>query len=390
MDLPASYYGKVNNRNPVVLTFERDMNSFITLMRRSASSTSRNNDCHAKGMKIQMDIWKKYKHRLPWKLYQERMLQIADFLFGIKFYQLALWQGYSLNLLQFNSAAVRITDITDVKHFMAYFFPEGFDTDQDTFAMKIRAMHGCALCIFELEKRHSVLSQKGLCKLLDVLNFLRIMMQAVQQHEHLCWQLYNGSLHIYTICRYLMTKSCSAQALEYLLWASISLELSLPLMTAQYLPWIVTLYCAVCHCYYDNKAAVQAEVKHKFARRALGKINELAKLEQQSDVPVPRETQRAYKEASIKARDSSTQKIQFILLIFFLNRTIKIIYKDTYRTWQNFIVTFYPKLASMMFKRSAFEARRRTKTSFRHKTKSTLKDIPNVKRFSYQYQNIQC
>ncbi|KAI9542427.1 hypothetical protein NQZ68_020774 [Dissostichus eleginoides] len=206
-----------------------------------------------------MDIWKKYKHRLPWKLYQERMLQIADFLFGIKFYQLALWQGYSLNLLQFNSAAVRITDITDVKHFMAYFFPEGFDTDQDTFAMKIRAMHGCALCIFELEKRHSVLSQKGLCKLLDVLNFLRIMMQAVQQHEHLCWQLYNGSLHIYTICRYLMTKSCSAQALEYLLWASISLELSLPLMTAQYLPWIVTLYCAVCHCYYDNKAAVQAE-----------------------------------------------------------------------------------------------------------------------------------
>lgn len=52
------------------------------------------------------------------------------------------------------------------------------------------------------------------------------------------------------------------QALEYLLWASISLELSIPLMTAKYLPWIVTLYCAVCHCYYDNQAPVQAEVKH--------------------------------------------------------------------------------------------------------------------------------
>lgn len=51
------------------------------------------------------------------------------------------------------------------------------------------------------------------------------------------------------------------QALEYLLWASVSLELSIPLMTAKYLPWIVTLYCAVCHCYYDNKAAAQAEVK---------------------------------------------------------------------------------------------------------------------------------
>ena len=51
------------------------------------------------------------------------------------------------------------------------------------------------------------------------------------------------------------------QALEYLLWASISLELSVPLMTAKYLPSIVTLYCAVCHCYYDNQAEAQAEVK---------------------------------------------------------------------------------------------------------------------------------
>lgn len=51
------------------------------------------------------------------------------------------------------------------------------------------------------------------------------------------------------------------QALEYLLWASISSELSIPLMTTKYLPWIVTLYCAVCHCYYDSQAAVQAEVK---------------------------------------------------------------------------------------------------------------------------------
>ncbi|KAK5858469.1 hypothetical protein PBY51_002606 [Eleginops maclovinus] len=235
------------------------MNLFISLMKRAASSTSRDNDCHAKGMKILMDIWKKYKHRLPSKFYQERMLQMADFLFGIKLYQFALWQGYSLHLLQFNS--VRITDITDVKHFMACFFPEGFDTDQETFAMKIRAMQGCALCIFELEKRHCVLSQKGLRELLHVLNFLRIMMQAFQQHDHLCWLLYNGSLHIYTICRYLMTMNCSAQALEFLLWASISLELSIPLMTAKYLPWIVTLYCAVCQCYYDNKAAVKAEVK---------------------------------------------------------------------------------------------------------------------------------
>lgn len=50
------------------------------------------------------------------------------------------------------------------------------------------------------------------------------------------------------------------QALEYLLWASVSLELSVPIMTPEYLPWIVTLYCAVCRCYYDNQLPMQAEV----------------------------------------------------------------------------------------------------------------------------------
>ncbi|KAM9729701.1 cilia- and flagella-associated protein 54 [Menidia menidia] len=157
------------------------------------------------------------------------------------------------------------------------------------------------------------------------------MMQAFQQHDHFSWHIYEGSSHIYTICRYLMTMRCSAQALEYLLWASISLELSVTLMTAKYLPLIITLYCAVCHCYYDNQAEVQAE---EFARRALGKINELAKLEAQGEDPASRETQRAFREASIK-------------------------------------------LGALIFKRAAFETRRRSKHAFRVKTKNTLKDIPN-------------
>ncbi|XP_026184047.1 cilia- and flagella-associated protein 54 isoform X2 [Mastacembelus armatus] len=331
MDLPASYYGKLDRRNPVISAFERDINSFMTLMKRVFSSTRQNNnDSYAKGIKILVETWIKYKHRLPSKLYQEHILQIADFLFGMKLYQLALWHGYSLHLQQFSS--VKITDITDVDHFMVCFFPEGFDMDRDIFAMKVRAMQGCVLCIFEQEKRHSILSQKGLHKLLRVLNFIRIMMQAFQQHEHLCWQIYNGSLHMYTICRYLMTMNCSAQALEYLLWASISLELSIPLMTAKYLPWIVTLYCAVCNCYYDNQAAVQAE---DFARRAHEKISELEKWEQQSNVPATRRTQRAYKEAFIK-------------------------------------------LGAMMFKRAVFEGRRRNKPTLRVKTKSALKDMSNV------------
>ncbi|KAF3706510.1 Cilia- and flagella-associated protein 54 [Channa argus] len=111
-------------------------------MRRAASSTIQDNGSYAKGMKILVEIWIKYKPRLPSKLYQERILQTADILFEMK-------------------------------------------------------------------------------------------------------------------------------ALEYLLWASISLELSIPLMTAKYLPWLVTLYCAVCHCYYDNQATVQAELSAMMFKRAV-------------------------------------------------------------------------------------------------------------------------
>lgn len=39
---------------------------------------------HLWRIKILVEIWKKFKHRLPLKMYQEHMLQIADFLFGIK------------------------------------------------------------------------------------------------------------------------------------------------------------------------------------------------------------------------------------------------------------------------------------------------------------------
>ncbi|KAM4547577.1 cilia- and flagella-associated protein 54 [Fundulus diaphanus] len=325
MDLPATYYGPLDRKNPVLIGFKRETESFITLMKQITSTTSRDSSSFAKGIKSLVDMRKKYKHRLPERFYQEHLLQLGDILCGFKLYQLALWQGYSLYLLEWSS--VQITDITDVDHFMACYFPEGLDLDQGTVAMKCRAMLGCATCMFEEVKKCCTFSEKGLCKLLKVLNFIRIMMQAFQQHEHLFRHMYEGSLSIYNLCRYLMTMNRSEQALEYLLWASICLELSVPLMTARYLPLIATLYCSVCQCYSDNQTEEQAE---GFAKRALGKINELAKLEEPTDA-----TSKAYREASVK-------------------------------------------LAVFVFKGTVFDIKRRHVAMLRGKTKSTLKDIPNA------------
>ena len=50
------------------------------------------------------------------------------------------------------------------------------------------------------------------------------------------------------------------QALEYLLWASMCMESSVPLLSIRYLTWRATLYTAVCQCYCDCQAGVHGEV----------------------------------------------------------------------------------------------------------------------------------
>ncbi|PWA23023.1 hypothetical protein CCH79_00001892 [Gambusia affinis] len=328
MNLPATYYGELNEKNPVLAGFRRDTESFLKFMKRVTSTTKRDNSSYAKGIELLMKIRKEYKHRIPERFYQEHLLLVADILCEYKLYQLALWQGYGLSLQQLSS--VQITDITDVDHFMACFFPDGFELEKGTFTIKTRAMFGCAICIFEEEKKHNILSQKGLSILLKVLNFIRIMMQAFQQHEHLSWLIYNG-LQIRNVVWYASTRSAYVEtALEYLLWASISLELSIPLMTPRYLPLIVTLYCSVCQCFYDNHDELQAE---DFARRALGKVNDMASLEDEAECTNAL-TQKAYKTATLK-------------------------------------------LGVLVFKRTVFESRK-LKTTLRAKNKTTLKEIPNI------------
>lgn len=49
MDLPATHYGKVDQKNPVVAVFERDLKTFLTLMRRTTSGSSQDNSSYAKG-----------------------------------------------------------------------------------------------------------------------------------------------------------------------------------------------------------------------------------------------------------------------------------------------------------------------------------------------------
>lgn len=58
---------------------------------------------------------------------------------------------------------------------------------------------------------------------------------------------------------------------------------------------VLFFYCTVVYV---------SEYFKEFARRALGKIDKLARWEQENDVPASRQTQSAFREASIKAGDT--------------------------------------------------------------------------------------
>ncbi|XP_056430458.1 cilia- and flagella-associated protein 54 [Hyla sarda] len=330
--LPASFYGDIDSKNPVISTFENEVREFLGFMRKlqRAPPGEAHQQDHRRGSSTLFNIWVKYKPRLPEWYYQEKLLKVGDSLAQIREYKLALFQCYGRYLEQFCS--LDIDHISDVEQFKATFFPNG--TDDEKAGLMFHALQGRCICMYQLVKISdaSLRDPESVKKCLKILYFLQLIMQVVLPQEHLCWLIFNGSLHIYTICRHLMALGRSSQALEFLLWACVCIESSVPLLSVHYLTWRATLYTAVCQCYFDCQAGVHGEV---FARRALSKISELSQLEHMSDSSYNEETQKAFRESTLK-------------------------------------------MAVMIFKRAVFESRRKPKGILRPKLKNNLKDAEKL------------
>ncbi|XP_072002563.1 cilia- and flagella-associated protein 54 isoform X2 [Engystomops pustulosus] len=330
--LPAAFYGDIDSRNPVLVSFQNEIKEFLGFMRkvqRAPRGEAQEQD-HRRGSGTLFHIWVKYKPRLPAWYYQEKLLKVGDGLVQMREYKLALFQCYGRYLELFCS--LDIDDISNVEQFQSTFFPNG--TDDEKAGRMFHALQGRCICMYQLVKTSdaSLQNPESVKKCLKILAFLQLIMQVVLPQEHLCWLIYNGSLHIYTICRHLMALGRSSQALEFLLWASVCMESSVPLLSVTYLTWRATLYTAVCQCYFDCQAGVHGEV---FARRALGKISELSQLENMSDSSYNEETKKAFKESTLK-------------------------------------------MAVMIFKRTVFESRRKPKGILRPKLKNNLKDAEKL------------
>ena len=121
----------------------------------------------------------------------------------------------------------------------------------------------------------------------------------------------------------------SGLVLEYLLWGAVCMESSVPLIALKYLQLRVNFYVAICQCYWDTKQPHAGEL---FARRGLSKVHELAHLEHQSSSEATASSEIVFREASIK-------------------------------------------MNMMVFKRSALESRKKTKSILRPKVRPTIRDL---------------
>uniref|UniRef100_A0A8C0AXA9 Cilia and flagella associated protein 54 n=1 Tax=Buteo japonicus TaxID=224669 RepID=A0A8C0AXA9_9AVES len=276
------------------------------------------------------NIWIKYKPRLPEWYYNEKLLKVGDSLAQIKEYKLALLQCYGRYLQQFIS--VNLDDINDVHQFKSTFFPNGF-RDKNA-ALTFHALQERNVCIYQMicSSDRNLQNPESLQTCFNILSSLRLTMQVALPQENLCWLIYNGTILIYTICRHLMMIGQSAKVLEYLLWASICMESSIPLLSVHYLTWRATLYTAVSQCYFDCQASIHGEI---FARRGLIKIDELKQLENTSSSMENSETKRVFREATLK-------------------------------------------MSVMIFKRAVYESRRKPKSFFRPKLRVSLKEAQNL------------
>uniref|UniRef100_A0A670IXX3 Cilia and flagella associated protein 54 n=1 Tax=Podarcis muralis TaxID=64176 RepID=A0A670IXX3_PODMU len=277
------------------------------------------------------NIWNNYKPRFPDWYYNEKLVKVGDELVEMKEYKLALTQCYGRYLQEICS--VNLNKIgSDVHQFKSDFFPKGLR--DPTAARTFHVLQVRNICIYKLvcDNDEDLLNQESVKTCFRLLSILQLIMQMTLPHERLCWLVYNGTIHMYTICRHLMTIGQSAKVLEYLLWACVCMESSVPLLAVHYLPWRATLYAAVCQCYYDCYSGINGEI---FARRGLVKIDELKQMENMSSPALSTETKRKFKEATVK-------------------------------------------MAAMIFKRSAFEPRRRPKGLFRPRVKNNMKDIQHL------------
>ncbi|CAF0806939.1 unnamed protein product [Adineta steineri] len=327
----AAYYSYIDDsKNPVLQSFESQISDFKNYV---AKQQKLNDTIDGRLSETLFQLWSSFQPRVSVRLYCEKLMHLGEFLVAHEKYNLALFQCYQRYLNEFG--AFHMQDFQTTDQIEERFFPLGLaDITAD---ISFQALMGCALCLFYLsiEQDPKVQLDETLDRCLVALSFIRLLMNLALKDDRWSWLVYNGTIYLYKMGRYLMTLGYSLQVVEYLVWAAVSTEMCLPLLSIAYLPWRSTLYCSACEAFYDSRIAPDGEraiAGENFARRALEQFKNLHELQSMSIEGDKCQYENSFRHATIK-------------------------------------------IATMLFKRTVFESRRKAKGILRPKVRQNYKDI---------------
>ena len=268
-------------------------------------------------------LWNNYHTKLPTEYFSTQLINTGEYLYKVKEYSVAKQHcyGYHLKLLKERSPS---------EDYSSVYFSSGF-ANADKVKETCQAIFGNGLCTLKIleESDPHMNSVETVTDLLQVLDDFRSLTQHLIPHERYCWLVFNGTVHMYKIGKLLVDRGHTAQTLQYMVWCCVCMENVIPLMTLKFLSWRGTLYSAVCQCYLDLNQTQAAEM---FSRRALQKVHQLAKVEEQSMSEATPESEAIFREVTVK-------------------------------------------LSTIIFKRVVFESRRPKKVVHRPKTRQNLKEL---------------
>ena len=268
-------------------------------------------------------LWNNYSGKLPYEYFSSQLISTGDYLYKVREYSVSKQHcyGYYLRLLKERSAS---------EEYSSVYFPFGF-ANTEKVKETCQAIFGNGLCTLKIleETDPHMNAEETVVDLLKVMDDFRSLTQHLIPHERYCWLVFNGTVHMYQIGKLLVDRGHTAQTLQYMVWCCVCMESVIPLMTLKFLSWRGTLYSAVCQCYLDLNQTHAAEM---FSRRALQKIHQLAKVEEQSMSEATPQSEAIFREVTMK-------------------------------------------LSAIIFKRVVFESRRPKKVVHRPKTRQNLKEL---------------
>lgn len=131
-------------------------------------------------------------------------MQVGEFLVNNREYSTACWQCYDRYLSSLSNG-FNLENIQNLEDLRKAYFEGGIQNNENSDVI-FRALMGHCICVFyfSVEQDPKLLNTNSVSNITETIRILRLIIQLLLEVEHFCWLVYNGTIYMYTIGRYMM------------------------------------------------------------------------------------------------------------------------------------------------------------------------------------------